>query len=375
MSKLSFEQLTDLKLLISVEGIGPAKIRNLLKEFRSIDRILHAGVKHLTTVDGIGPNLAAKIHGAHKNRPKIEAELEKALNRLEKINGSLITVYDKEYPPLLKKIDDPPLILYYTGSFAESDNFSIGVVGTRSPSNYGKVQAEKIAAELAVQGVTIVSGLARGIDSIAHTAALKNNARTVAVIGCGIDIVYPPESKSLYRQISENGLILSEYEPGAKPDALNFPKRNRIISGLSHGCIIVETGIKGGALYTARFALNQNREVFAIPGNIGSKQSEGTNLLIQKGEAKLITNAEDVMVELEMMRRPIRAEEEILKKKIENLDVFEEKIISALEEEPLHVDKISERTGLSTSDCLVHLLSLEFKNLVKQLPGKVFARM
>jgi len=374
LSKLSFEQLTDLKLLISVEGIGPAKIRNLLKEFRAIERILSAGIKQLTKVEGIGPNLAAKIHSAHKNRSQIETDLEKTLKRLEKINSSLITVYDKEYPPLLKKIDDPPLILYYTGTFEESDNFSIGIVGTRTPSNYGKVQAEKIASELASQGITIVSGLARGIDSIAHTAAIKSKTRTIAVIGCGIDVIYPPESKTLYKQIAENGLIVSEYEPGTKPDALNFPKRNRIISGLSHGCIIVETGVKGGALYTARFALNQNREVFAVPGNIGSKQSEGTNLLIQRGEAKLVTNAEDVLVELELIRKPMQAAEK-QKEIIENLDVFEEKIMSALEEQPLHVDKISEATGLSTSDCLVHLLSLEFKNLVKQLPGKVFSKM
>ena len=150
-----------------------------------------------------------------------------------------------------------------------------------------------------------------------------------------------PKAKTLYTQIAETGLILSEYEPGTIPDALNFPKRNRIISGLSHGCIIVETGIKGGALYTARFALNQNREVFALPGNIGSKQSEGTNLLIQKGEAKLVTNAEDVLVELELIRNRPHTEEKP-EEKIVELDIFEEKILSSLEEQPQHIDKISE---------------------------------
>lgn len=374
MSKLSFEQLTDLKLLISTEGVGPAKIRNLLKEFRSIDNVLSADTRLLANVEGIGTNLASRIRSIKNNRSIIQANLEKCLNKLETLNAELITVWDAEYPELLKKIDDPPLILYYIGNFAESDKNSIGIVGTRTPSNYGKTQAEKIAAELSLQGITIISGLARGIDSIAHTTALANNNRTIAVIGSGIDVIYPPENKTLYNQIAENGLIISEYEPGVKPDALNFPKRNRIISGLSLGCIIVETGIKGGALYTARFALNQNREVFAIPGNLGSKQSEGTNLLIQKGEAKLVTNAQDVLVELELILKP-DAGKSTRKKQAENLNMFEEKIISSLEEQPLHVDKISAATNLSTSDCLVHLLNLEFKNLVKQLPGKVFARV
>lgn len=374
MSKLSFEQLADLKLLVSVEGIGPAKIRNLLREFKNVKKILSQDEKSLSVVEGIGPNLALRIITSHKQRKQIEDSLSSTLAKLQKIKGNILTVWDEDYPPLLKRIDDPPLILYSLGSFTEQDNYSVAIVGTRAPSNYGKIQAEKIAAGLSASGITVTSGLARGIDSVAHITALKNNNRTIAVIGCGIDVVYPPESKQLYKKIAEKGLILSEFEPGTKPDAMNFPRRNRIISGLSLGCIIVETGIKGGALYTARFALNQNREVFAIPGNLGNKLSEGTNMLIQKGEAKLITNVEDVLVELNIKRSKSENSTVVRSPKVE-VNLFEEAILTALIDAPLHVDKISAITNLPTSDCLVHLLNLEFKELVKQLPGKMFMKI
>jgi DNA processing protein len=374
LSKLSFEQLTDLRLLISTEGIGPAKIRNLLKKFGTISNILSADTGSLSEIEGIGSNLAHRIRAVHKTRPLIEEKLEKTLNKLDKLNANIITAWDKEFPPLLKKIYDPPLILYYLGSFEEQDKYSIGIVGTRLPTNYGKMQAEKIATDLSLQDITIVSGLARGIDSIAHAAAISNQKRTIAIIGSGLDVIYPPENKNLFKQIAESGLIISEFEPGTKPDGTNFPRRNRIISGLSLGCVIIETALKGGALNTARFALDQDREVFAVPGNLGVKQSEGTNLLIQKGEAKLITSAEDILVELELKLKPVLGEN-IPKKQNENLNIFEEKIYDTLSEKPLQIDKIAEISAISTSDCLVHLLNLEFKSLVRQLPGKVFARM
>ncbi|OGU33595.1 MAG: DNA protecting protein DprA, partial [Ignavibacteria bacterium GWA2_35_9] len=263
------------------------------------------------------------------------------------------------------------LLIYTKGTFTRDDEYSIAIVGTRQPTNYGKIQTERIASELANQNITIVSGLARGIDSIAHKSALKVGKRTIAVTGSGLDVIYPPENAKLYDEIAEKGLIISEYELGAKPDAVNFPKRNRIISGLSLGCIIVETGITGGAMQTAAFALDQNREVFAVPGNLGVKQSEGTNVLIQRGEAKLIRNSEDVLLELELKLKPIIGKN-IPKPKIE-MNLFEEKIISVLKNEPVQIDVIATSTNLSTSDCLVHLLSLEFKGLVKQLPGKMFA--
>ena len=369
MSILTFDQLTDLKLLLSVDGIGPAKIRKLLTKFRTIEKVLSANCNSLKEV--VNENLARRIQKVNYNRKKIESALKKELNILSKIDGDIITVWDNSFPSLLKKIYDPPLLLYTKGTFTEDDEYSIAIVGTRQPTNYGKIQTERIASELANQNITIVSGMARGIDSIAHKTTLKVGKRTIAVTGSGLDVIYPPENKKLFDEISENGLIISEYELGTKPNAENFPKRNRIISGLSLGCVVVETGIGGGAMQTASFALDQNREVFAVPGNLGVKQSEGTNLLIQRGEAKLIRSSEDVLLELELKLRPIIGKN-IPKPKIE-MNLFEEKIISVLKNEPVQIDVIATSTNLTTSDCLVHLLSLEFKGLVKQLPGKMFA--
>lgn len=371
MSKLSIEQLINLKLLLSVDGIGPGKLRSLLSKYKSTENILSAGYTSLITVEGINYNLAKRIITGKKNRENIQSLFLKEIEQLEKLNAKIITIWDHEYPSILKKIYDPPIIFYAKGDYKETDNYSIAIVGTRQPTYYGKLQAEKISSDLASQNITVVSGLARGIDSIAHKSALNKGGRTIAVVGSGLDVVYPPENKKLFDEISEKGMIISEYSLGTKPDAQNFPKRNRIISGLSLGCIIVETGIKGGAMQTASFALDQNREVFAIPGNLGVKQSEGTNILIQKGEAKLTQNAEDVLIELELKLKPLLGKK-IPKPKME-LNLFEEKIISSLDNKPMQIDKIASLTNLSTSDCLVHLLSLEFKGLVKQLPGKVFA--
>jgi len=275
-------------LLLSVDGIGPAKLRNLLAHFRSTDKILNSGVTEIKAA-GINSELAKRILKKNSEREKIRSRLCREIDYLHKTNCSIITLWDDDYPPLLKKIYDPPVILYLKGNFTPADQYSIAVVGTRQPTNYGKTQAESISGELARQGITIISGLARGIDSVAHKAALKNGGRTIAVVGCGLDKVYPPENRKLFDEISENGLIVSEYETGTKPDAVNFPRRNRIISGLSLGCVLIETAIPGGGMQTAALALDQNREVFAVPGYIGIKQSEGTNLLIKKGEARLIT--------------------------------------------------------------------------------------
>ncbi len=373
MSKLNFEQLADLLLLLSVDGIGPGKIRNLLARFKKVNKILSAPYSELVKSDGISKELASRIQRSNARRNDIAEQLEKDLTKLQKINGRIITVWDEEFPALLKKIYDPPLILYVKGNFDERDDYSIAIVGTRQPTSYGKIQTEKITEELSSQGITIISGMARGVDSIAHRTALKSNGRTIAVIGSGLDVIYPPENRKLYDEIAERGLIISEFNLGSKPDAPNFPKRNRIISGLSLGTVIVETGVTGGAMQTARLALDQNREVFAIPGNLGVRQAEGNNLLIQRGEAKLIRSAEDILVELELKLKPVIGKN-IPKPQIE-LNIFEEKVLAVLSNDAIQIDKIAEKSDLSTSDCLVNLLSLEFKGLVKQLPGKMFCLM
>jgi DNA processing protein len=219
--------------------------------------------------------------------------------------------------------------------------------------------------------------MARVIDSIAHKTTLKYSGLTYAILGSGVDVIYPPENRSLYNEILNTGAVISEYEPGEKPDKINFPKRNRIISGISLGTLIIETAKKGGSLITSEFALDQNKEVFAIPGNINSKKSEGTNELIKKGTAKLVTNIDDILSELNYALKPIlndKAKENEQHISVE-LDIFERKIFEELSNEPIHIDRINELTGMSISDCLVHLLSLEFKNVIKQLPGKYFVRM
>ena len=371
MSKLNFEQLTDLFLLLSIDGIGPGKIRNLLAKFRSTKNILTADYQSLMNVEGISTNLAKRIRKASHARNGIEKFTEKELKKLEKLGGKIITIWDQEYPPLLKKIYDPPILFYILGELAESDQYSIAVVGTRQPTNYGRVQAEKISMDLAKQGITIISGMARGIDSIAHNAAIKSGGRTIAVVGSGLDVIYPAENRKLFEMISKNGAIISEFSLGTKPDAQNFPRRNRIISGLSLGVIVIETATSGGAMQTAAFALDQNREVFALPGNVGARLSEGTNLLIQKSEAELITSAEDVINELELKLKPVLGKN--IPKQQVDLSLFEEKLIYVLTSEPLQIDKIATLANMTTSECLVNLLSLEFKGLVKQLPGKMFA--
>lgn len=371
MSKLSFDQLTDLFLLLSTDGIGPGKIRNLLAKFRSTKNILSADYQSLMNVEGISTNLAKRIRKASHERNESEKFTEKELKKLEKLGGKIITIWDQEYPSILKKIYDPPILFYILGEFAESDQYSIAIVGTRQPTNYGKVHAEKISMDLAKQGITIISGMARGIDSIAHNSAIKSGGRTIAVIGSGLDVIYPAENRKLFEKITETGVVVSEFTLGTKPDAQNFPRRNRIISGLSLGVIVIETATSGGAMQTAAFALDQNREVFALPGNVGARLSEGTNLLIQKSEAELITSAEDVINELELKLKPVLGKN--IPKQQVDLSLFEEKLINVLNSEPLQIDKIASLANMTTSECLVNLLSLEFKGLVKQLPGKMFA--
>jgi DNA processing protein len=371
LTRISFDQFVNLRLLLNTEGIGPLKIRNLLSKLRSSEKIINANINTLTQIDGISKILASRIADAKNEKQNFTAKLKKEYSQLKKLNGNIVTIWDPEYPDLLKKIYDPPIILYAKGSFLENDKYSISIVGTRTPTNYGKSQAEKFSTILAGQNITVVSGLARGIDSVVHKSTVNTKGRTIAILGTGLDVIYPPENKKLFEEITEKGMIISEYPLGTKPDAQNFPKRNRIISGLSLGTLVVETGINGGAMQTAAYALDQNREVFAIPGNIGIKQSEGTNALIRKGEAKLVVTPDDIIEELELKLKPVIGKN--IPKPNLDLNIFEEKLISCLNSTPRQIDKISELTSLSTSDCLVNLLSLEFKGLVRQLPGKTFS--
>jgi len=368
LSEDNFERLVYLKFLQSIDGLGPVKIISLFNHFKNFSNIFNASLTELNKVVGINKNLSHRILSSKLNLSSIQIELEKELKELAKINAHMLTFWDNDYPELLRNIYYPPIILYVIGSFKEIDKNSIAIIGTRQPTNYGKQLAEKFARELTKKDITIVSGLARGIDSIAQQTTLNSAGRTIAVIGSGLDVIYPPENKKLFESIKENGVIVSEYELGTKPDAPNFPRRNRIISGLSLGSLIIETKLSGGAMQTAAYAIDQNREVFAIPGNINTKQAEGPNTLIQRGEAKLVISVDDIICELKInptKKRNIQ---------IENvgLTFFEEKLLQTLSYEPKHIDEIALQSSMIISDCLVHLLTLEFKGIVKQLPGKMF---
>lgn len=370
MDDTSYNKFVKLRTLLSIEGIGPVRVLNLINKFNSIDTIFELSKSDLKDVESINSNLADRIVAGIKNLNSIQKQLDRELEKLEKLNANVILFSDDDYPELLKRIYFPPLILYTLGEFKENDKYAISIVGTRKPTEYGKLEANRFASKLAQQNITIVSGMARGIDSAAHRAALASGGRSIAVIGSGLDVIYPPENRKLFNDIKENGSIVSEFEIGTKPDAQNFPKRNRIISGLSLATILVESRINGGAMRTANYALDQNREVFAIPGDLNKAESDGTNYLIQKNGAKLVREPEDILFDLELKLKPVVGVN-IPKPSIE-LSLFEEKILVTIKEEEKQIDKIADDTGLSTADCLVNLLSLEFKGLVRQLPGKVF---
>jgi DNA processing protein len=361
--------IKDLLSLSAVPGVGPNRLRALVSHFKDPAAVLGASPRDLVKVEGIDKKTALSI--AHFQDGEKFAVHQ--LARLNRVGGRIITFWDDEYPEPLKKTYDPPSLLFILGAISPDDAYSIAIVGTRKPTTYGKIIAERFSEQIAAMGLTVVSGLARGIDTVAHKAALKTGGRTLAVIGSGIDVIYPSENKPLADRISRNGAVLSEYEMGAAPDAVNFPRRNRIISGLALGTLIVETTESGGAMITANTALDQNREVFAIPGPITEGRSSGTNRLIKEGRAKLVETLDDIVNEIRpKLKSRFRAEE----KKVETpLSLFEKRLLDCLGTEPLHIDAIAERTSFTTSDALVNLLSLEFKGLVKQLPGKMFVRI
>ncbi len=355
--------------LSMVQGIGAARLRSLITHFGNPEAVTAASERELVSVEGIDRGLARRILG----RKDFDAEIQLQLSRLNKCEARLVTFWDKDFPENLKKIYDPPVMLFVRGSMSQQDKYSIALVGTRTPTAYGKRVAEKFAAELAERGIAVISGLARGVDTIAHAATVRSGGRTLAVLGSGVDVIYPSENRKLAEQILLGGAIVSEYYMGTKPDAVNFPRRNRIISGMSLGTILVETDENGGAMITAGTALDQNREVFAVPGPIFEKKSRGTNKLIKEGRAKLVGDIMDVLEELKYRMKPFLKDAAVAQPRIQ-LSIFEEKIFGLLGEEAQHIDVLAERSGLSISDLLVQLLGLELKGIVKQLPGKYFVK-
>lgn len=373
----SKENLKYLFYLTKIKNLGNVRIKNILTRCKEARDCFQLSKHELKRIEGIDEKTSYEIIKSKKFFGEYEQEFNKIIRDAEEKKIQIVNITDEEYPSNLKKIFDAPVLLYIKGKLQKEDKYSLSVVGTRFPTEYGRNVCERLVKDISRLGIPIVSGMARGIDSMSHRVALENNNLTYAVLGCGADVVYPKENKKLYEQIIENGAVVSEFEIGAGPDKVNFPRRNRIISGISVGTLIVETGLKGGSLITGEFALDQNKEVFAIPGYIYSKKSEGSNELIKNGQAKLVTNVDDILNELSYKLKPIlkKSEAEQEEKQIQELNIFEKKIYEVIGIEPIHIDKISDITEMSISDCLVNLLSLEFKGIIKQIPGKNFIRL
>ncbi|RMG27263.1 MAG: DNA-protecting protein DprA [Methanobacteriota archaeon] len=359
-------QIEELLLLLTVPMIGPGRIRRLLSVFDSVNEIFRAPIQRLQQIDGIDAKLATQLKSGGDR-----TQVDKQLQLMEQHGISCLSIWDEQYPELLKNSFDPPVVLFYKGKIPEPWPPIVAVVGTRLPSAYGKMVTEKLVSELVNEGIAIVSGLARGIDTIAHQISLKRGGKTYAVLGCGVDYVYPPENRKLYEAIQQEGALFSEYFIGTQPDAGNFPRRNRIISGMSLGVLVVEAGEKSGALITAANAVEQNREVFAVPGNINNPKSKGTNRLIQQG-AKLVTSVDDILEEIHIQIKQKQAREKPLPP---NLNALERQLLEHLTHEPKHIDKLVSELKESPSAILSRLLTLELMGLVKQLSGKMFVRV
>ncbi len=352
-----------------VPGVGPGRIRALLARFGSPAAVMAASRRALSEAPGVGPQTADAIAGIN-----VKEAVETQISRARKVGADLLSVGSRGFPRLLSQIYDPPALLWKRGAITEADDRAIAIVGTRRATDYGRRVAHDFAWELAREGYTIVSGLAYGIDAAAHAGALEAGGRTLAVLGSGVDRIYPSSHVRLAKAITEQGAVLSEYPLGSNPDAPNFPKRNRIISGLSLGTLVVEAYASGGALITARLALEQNREVFAIPGLIHSKAGEGSNRLIRDGHAKLVNSIGDILAELNPASVPRASASDVGSLVDLKLNDIEKKLFEALSDQPLHIDTLCLNTCVDASTALVYLLGLEFKGLVRQMAGKQFMR-
>ena len=347
-----------------VPRIGRVRVAQLEEHFGLLSRAWDASSGELRAAGLDAATVTACVAARERVNPDDELEL------LHRHGVEAITWHDEVYPRLLREIYDRPPVLFIKGKLLPVDEWSVAVVGTRRVSVYGRQAAEEMALGLAANRVTVVSGLARGVDGIAHRAALEAGGRSIAVLACGLDMVYPPEHKRLAEQIVEQGAVISDYAIGTQPRSEFFPRRNRILSGISLGVLVVEGDIKSGALITARQALEQNREVFAVPGSIYSPNSRGTNKLIQDGEAKLTLDVQDVLAELNLSM----AAQQIEMTELIPPDETESVLLRFLGAEPLHIDEVRRESGLPIATVTSTLAMLELKGLVRQVGRMNYVR-
>lgn len=354
-----------------VEHVGPVRLRHLLAHFGEAPAILRASRDQLARVPGIGPETADAIAGWENS-----TDLAGELRRVEEFGCTILIGDDEAYPPLLREIYDPPIVLYVKGRLRPEDRNAVALVGSRQTTHYGIEVARRLGYQLAYLGVTVVSGGARGIDTAAHQGALNAKGRTICVLGTGINLVFPPENGELFERIADRGAVMTQFPFNRPADKQSFPIRNRIVAGMTLGTVVVEANLASGALITAKFAADYNRQVFAIPGRIDSPRSKGCHDLIKKG-AKLCEGPEDILEEFEYLfppnNRPSSPAETGLLPALA-LAEPEARVFDLLGREELSIDDVIRRSGLPASTVSVALLGLEMKKLVLQLPGKIFVR-
>lgn len=350
--------------LRSLPGIGVVIFHRLLRRFGSPEAVFQASVAELRAVKGVSASIAQAIT-SFADWPRWDALLE----RLIALGGEIITWDDPRFPAALSQIPYAPPFLFIMGTIGPDDELAIAVVGTRRPSHYGRKTGYRLAADLARQGVTIVSGLARGIDTAAHQGALEAGGRTLAVLGCGLDVVYPPENKELYRLIPQHGALISEFPLGTPPEAKNFPIRNRIISGLAQGVLIVEAGEQSGTHITGNYALEQGREVFAVPGPVDLPGSIGPHRWIQQG-AKLVLTAADILEEVQVSFAKPKGK--FLTATAVKSSPMEDPLLAHLSLTPMQLDELIRLARLSPPEVMSRLTLLELQGLIQELPGKYF---
>ena len=350
--------------------MGPVRLRKLLQVFQTPEQILSARGSALRAVEGIGAEVAEQIV-AWENIVDLPAELQ----RIRDFGAQVITADSPLYSRQLREIHAPPIVLYVWGELTERDQHAIGVIGSRRTTHYGTESAKKLSYQLAYAGLTVISGLARGIDTAAHQGALAAKGRTIAVIGSGLSKLYPPENAVLAEKIrSGNGAIISEFSMEIEPDRQTFPMRNRIISGWSHGILVVEAGLNSGALITASQALEQGRCVYAVPGHINAPSAQGSNRLIQQG-AKLVLDASDILDDLNILLPEAKPSAQAAERLLPTMTEDERRVYDAIEATETSIDDISAKSDLPSGNVSSTLLRLELKRLVKQLPGKYFVKL
>lgn len=345
-----------------VPGLGAVRYQALLDRFGTLERAWKATRTELKEA-GLTDSVVRAIV-----RQRDEIDLNEEMERLEDLSVRALTWNDAGYPELLKAIDDAPPVLYVRGALQPADGLAVAVVGTRRPTPYGRQVAEEMSHGLASSGVTVVSGLARGIDAIAHRAAIAAGGRTIAVMACGLDMVYPPEHARLAVELVEHGVLMSEQPPGTQPRGDYFPRRNRILSGLSLGTLVVEGDLKSGSLITADCANDQGRDVFAVPGSIFSPQSRGPNVKIQRGEAKLVIKVADILEELNLQAVPQQLEMQELMPATDT----EAALLRHISKEPAHIDDLCRESGLPVSAVSSLLAMMELKGLVREVGAKAY---